>query len=203
MNLSCFALHIHNEMVTCNLNNARKAIAVHHARISEEMLIDAPANSTQYMITYPKHREQTKYAVICTWPILLTEVTWLDFNDQFHMTWFQWPISNHWILVTSVTWPDFNDKCHMAWFLWPWPCFWLSLYRKVWRGSWWSLSDSCSREPDFFHFCINHIPENKYPHLVNSVSDFYTILSFSCSQIDFGHPTNKRIIRISYLWKTV
>lgn len=130
-------------------------------------------------------------------------VTWPDFNDQFHMTWFQWPISNHWILVTSVTWPDFNDKCHMAWFLWPWPCFWLSLYRKVWRGSWWSLSDSCSREPDFFHFCINHIPENKYPHLVNSVSDFYTILSFSCSQIDFGHPTNKRIIRISYLWITV
>lgn len=66
MNLSCFALHIHNEMVTCNLNNARKAIAVHHARISEEMLIDAPANSTQYMISYPKHTEQTKYAVICT-----------------------------------------------------------------------------------------------------------------------------------------
>lgn len=30
------ALHIHNEMVTYNLNNAKNAITVHHAMISEK-----------------------------------------------------------------------------------------------------------------------------------------------------------------------
>lgn len=29
-----------------------------------KMLITAPTNSTQYLITYPKHTEETKYAVI-------------------------------------------------------------------------------------------------------------------------------------------
>ena len=38
------------------------------------------------------------------------------------------------------------------------PGFWLSLYRKDWRGSLVSLRDSCKREPDFFHFCMNHMP---------------------------------------------
>lgn len=41
------------------------------------------------------------------------------------------------------------------------PGFWLSWYRKDWRGSVLSFRDNCSREPDFFHFCMNHMPEKK------------------------------------------
>lgn len=41
------------------------------------------------------------------------------------------------------------------------PGFWLRRYRNVFRGSMWSLKVSCSRDPDFFSFCINHRPEQR------------------------------------------
>lgn len=41
---------------------------------------------------------------------------------------------------------------------------WVSRYRNVWRISTRSLRESCKSEPDFFHFCMNHIPaiQKKY-----------------------------------------
>lgn len=54
------------------------------------------------------------------------------------------------------------------------PGFWLRRYRNVFRGSTWSLKVSCSKDPDFFSFCINHKPKQN-THTPNQDSTCITV----------------------------